>query len=353
MESLTILVVDDEPSNLAIMRDILQPHYHLLFARTGEEAEAAAALHRPAMVLLDIGLPDTDGVALCRRLKQSDPDDAMRIIFVTGYRDDAREAAGFAAGCVDYIVKPVSPPLVRARVAAHLALVRATALEASHRDAILMLGQAGHFNDTDTGTHIWRMAAYARQIALAHGWDEAAAARLELAAPMHDTGKLGVPQHILRKPARLDAEEWEAMRQHPAIGHAILSQSRAPVFQLAAEVALRHHEKWDGSGYPDGLRGDAIPESARIVALADVFDALSMRRPYKAPWETERIAAYIVDNSGKHFDPALVQVFLQIFPVLLETRDRWGRAEHSARHPPQFGERFCMAWPVDDAAAPD
>jgi putative two-component system response regulator len=327
MERLTILIVDDEPGNLAIMRAILNDHYHLLFARTGEEAEQAALRYRPAMVLLDIGLPDTDGIALCRRLKQGDPHDAMRIIFVTGYRDIEREEAGFEAGCVDYIVKPVSPSLVRARVAAHLALVRATALEESHRAAILMLGQAGHFNDNDTGTHIWRMAAYARQLASANGWDDTSARRLELAAPLHDTGKLGVPQSILQKPGPLNEEEWRIMRKHPEIGHAILCQSRAPVFQLAAEVALRHHEKWDGSGYPGRLCGYAIPESARLVALADVFDALSMRRCYKDPWPIDRINAYIVEQSGTHFDPALVQVYLATLPALLATRERWGVAE--------------------------
>jgi len=324
---LTILIVDDEPSNLAIMRSILRDHYRLVFARSGAEAEAAVRRQRPAMVLLDIGLPDTDGVALCRRLKELDPDNTMRVIFVTNYRDIEHEEAGFLAGCVDYLVKPVSPSLVRARVAAHLALVRTSALERSHHDAIQMLAHAGHYNDNDTGAHIWRMAAYARALAVASGWDREAADQLQLAAPMHDTGKLGIPHTILRKPAALDATEWAVMKTHPAIGHAILSQSPAPVFQLAAEISLRHHEKWDGSGYPDGLAGTAIPESARIVALADVFDALSMARPYKTPWTVEAIAAFIQDNSGKHFDPALVVHFFRIFQEMLALRTRWNAAD--------------------------
>jgi putative two-component system response regulator len=334
---LTILIVDDEPSNLAIMRDILRDHYRLVYARSGAEALRAVQRRRPAMVLLDIGLPDTNGIDLCRALKALDPDNAMRILFVTGYRDVEHEEAGFEAGCVDYIVKPVSPSLVRARVAAHLALVRTSALERSHRDAILMLARAGHFNDNDTGTHIWRMAAYARALALAHGWDEEEAAQLELAAPMHDTGKLGIPHTILRKPAALDEAEWAVMRRHPVIGHAILNQSGAPVFQLAAEVALRHHEKWDGSGYPDGLAGAAIPESARIVALADVFDALSMTRPYKAPWTIEAISAYVTENSGKHFDPALVDSFFKVLPTLLAIRERWRLTELEKAAAPDSG----------------
>ncbi|WP_394790471.1 two-component system response regulator [Rhodoferax sp.] len=323
----TILVVDDEPANLAIMREILEDNYKLVFARSGRETLAAVAKHRPEMVLLDVGLPDINGYDLCRQIKQLDGSNAIQVIFVTGYNDLAHEAEGFDAGAVDYIVKPVSPPIVRARVSAHLSLVRAAALEQSYREAILMLGHAGHYNDTDTGSHIWRMAAYARALAQACGWDAESALRLELAAPMHDTGKLGVPQAILRKPGPLDEQEWEIMRSHPQIGYDILRQSEAPVFQLAAEVALRHHERWDGTGYPDGLRGQEIPKSARIVALADVFDALSMRRPYKEAWPIERILDYIHAGTAAHFDPMVVHAFKDILPELLDIRKRWTEVE--------------------------
>ena len=323
----TILVVDDEPANLAIMREILEKTYVLAFARNGTEALAAVLKHRPALVLLDIGLPDIHGYELCRQIKQLDATQSVQVIFVTCYADMAHETAGFAAGAVDYITKPVSPPIVLARVAAHLSLVLLTVLEQSYRDAILMLGHAGHYNDTDTGAHIWRMAAYARVLAQACGWDVASSARLELAAPMHDTGKLGIPQSILRKPGALDESEWAVMRTHPQIGHDILGKSDAPVFQLAAEVALRHHEKWDGSGYPGGLRGQEIPKSARIVALADVFDALSMRRPYKEPWPTEKILDYIHAGVEVHFDPMVVHAFLGILPELLNIRQQWAKVE--------------------------
>jgi putative two-component system response regulator len=224
---------------------------------------------------------------------------------------------------VDYIVKPVLPQIVRARVGAHLALVNSTVLAKSYHDAILMLGHAGHYNDTDTGSHIWRMAAYARALAIACDWNVANSDRLELAAPMHDTGKLGVPQSILRKPGPLDAQEWAAMRTHPQVGFDILSKSKAPVFQLAAEVSLRHHEKWDGSGYPDGLKGKDIPQSARIVALADVFDALSMKRPYKEAWPIEQVMSHLQADAGKHFDPELVAAFNRILPEILAIQDRW------------------------------
>lgn len=323
----TVLVVDDEPANLALMENILSNSCKLVFARNGRETLAAVAKHCPALVLLDVGLPDTDGYALCQQIKEVDTSDSIQVIFVTGYTDTAHEAAGFEAGCVDYIVKPVLPQIVRARVSAHLARVRASALEQSYRDAILMLGHAGHYNDTDTGAHIWRMAAYSRALALGSGWDVESSTRLELAAPMHDTGKLGIPQTILRKPGPLEAQEWVVMRTHPKIGHDILGKSNAPVFQLAAEVALNHHEKWDGSGYPAGLRGTAIPESARIVALADVFDALSMKRPYKEPWPIGQITDHIQAGAGGHFDPTLVDVFIEILPELLVIRNRWQDTE--------------------------
>ncbi|KQP22888.1 HD domain-containing phosphohydrolase [Pseudorhodoferax sp. Leaf267] len=322
-----ILIVDDEPSNLATLRQILAPDHALVFARSGAEALAAAAKHQPSLILLDIRMPDMDGYDLCRQLKANPATHDTPVIFVTALSDVGDEAAGFAAGGVDYIVKPVSPLIVRARVRTHLSLVRATALEKSYRTAIYMLGEAGHYNDNDTGVHIWRMAAYARLLAEAHGWTKERAGMLELAAPMHDTGKVGIPHTILRKPGKLDAAEWEVMRTHPRIGHDILVKSDAPVFVLAAEIALCHHERWDGTGYPTGLAGKDIPESARIVAIADVFDALSMRRPYKEAWPLDRIMAMLHEGSGSHFDPALVAVFDTILPRILEVKNSWDQRE--------------------------
>lgn len=325
----TVLIVDDEPANLSIMQNILADSYQLVFARDGAQALAAVAKHRPALVLLDVGLPDINGYDLCRQIKQLDTMQGLQVIFVTGYTDSAHEEAGFDAGGVDYISKPVMPQIVRARVSAHLSLVRATVLEQSYRDAVLMLGQAGHYNDTDTGAHIWRMAAYARVLAQGRGWDAERCNQLELAAPMHDTGKIGIPQAILRKPGPLDAEQWVVMKTHPRIGFDILNNSAAPVFKLAAEVALRHHEKWNGDGYPDGLKGEDIPESARIVALADVFDALSMKRPYKEPWATEKTLDFIQAGAGGHFEPALVRIFCDMLPQILAIQSLWSKVQDS------------------------
>lgn len=324
----TILIVDDEPANLALMQTILADSYRLVFARNGTETLAAITKHQPDLVLLDVGLPDINGYDLCRKIKQLDTAQGLQVIFVTSFADSVHEEAGFEAGGADYISKPVLPQIVRARVSAHLSMVRATLLEQSYRDAILMLGQAGHYNDTDTGAHIWRMAAYARLLAQACGWDAERCTQLELAAPMHDTGKIGIPREILRKPGPLDAQEWVIMKTHPQIGCDILNMSAAPVFKLAAEVALRHHEKWDGSGYPGGLKGEDIPKSARIVALADVFDALSMKRPYKEPWPSAKILAYIQGGAGAHFEPELVHIFCDILPEFLDIQAVWSKVEN-------------------------
>ncbi|HWZ48453.1 MAG TPA: HD domain-containing phosphohydrolase [Herbaspirillum sp.] len=322
-----ILLVDDQPQNLAALQQVLSAEYRLVFARNGADAIATALKHIPALILLDIEMPDMDGYAVCRALKADSRTEAIPVIFVTSLGEVGDEAAGFAVGAVDYITKPFSPAIVSARVRTHLSLVRTTLLEHSYRDAIFMLGTAGHYNDVDTGMHIWRMAAYSAEIAAACGWSAEACHQLELAAPMHDTGKIGIPDAILRKPAELDAVEWGIMKTHSIIGHDILSKSEAPIFQMAAEIALCHHERFDGSGYPNGLVGEEIPESARIVALADVFDALSMQRPYKDAWSLDSIMANLHAGSGKHFEPRLVEIFVSILPRILEIKAEWEACE--------------------------
>lgn len=329
MRNSPILIVDDEPRNLAALEQILSDDYPLVFARNGAEAITAALKHAPILILLDIEMPDMNGYTVCRQLKADPRTENIPVIFVSGLAEVGDEATGFEVGAVDYIIKPVSPVIVSARVRTQLSLVRVTELEASYRAAIDMLGEAGHYNDTDTGVHIWRMAAYSRLLARAVGWDDKQAALLEMAAPMHDTGKIGIPHSILKKPGKLDAQEWVVMKTHSKIGHDILSRSRAQIFQMAADIALRHHERWDGSGYPDGLAGEAIPESARIVALADVFDALTMKRPYKEAWPIEQVIATMTESSGSHFEPRLVEVFISILPQILDVQATWASREPS------------------------
>lgn len=320
-----ILLVDDEPINLGVLEAALHGKYALLTASNGSEAIALALAQRPALVLLDINMPDMDGYTVCRLLKADPRTEAIPVIFVSSLGDSDDETAGFDAGGVDYLTKPISRPILMARVHTHLSLVRTTQLEKSHRDAIHMLGEAGHFNDTDTGVHIWRMATYAGLIAAAYGLPRELCTQIELAAPMHDTGKIGISRSILRKPGKLDPEEWEEMKTHSQIGYNILSKSDAPVFQLAAEVALYHHERWDGCGYPNQLVGAAIPVSARIVALADVFDALTMERPYKPAWPVERVVELVRACSGSHFDPDVVRAFDKVLPEILRLKGQWDR----------------------------
>ncbi|SMF97338.1 putative two-component system response regulator [Methylomagnum ishizawai] len=322
-----LLIVDDEPANLAVLRGILKDDYSLMLARSGLEALVLADKHRPSLILLDIQMPGMDGYTVCRALKANPATEAIPVIFVTTLSELGNEEAGFDAGCVDYLIKPVYAGIVRARVRTHLSLVKSTLVEKTCSAALDMLGKAGHYNDSDTGAHIWRMAAYARQLAEAVGWSKARCDLLEQAAPMHDTGKIGIPDAVLRKPGKLDAGEWAIMRTHSRIGYEILTSSDAPVFQLAAEIALRHHEQWDGSGYPDGLSGTAIPESARIVAVADVFDALTMKRPYKDAWPVEQALEALREGAGRHFDPPLVGAFEACLPRILEIKAGWDRRE--------------------------
>jgi putative two-component system response regulator len=330
MANYKLLCVDDESSNLELLRVILQDEYKLVFANCGEDAWRAAHKHQPDLILLDVLMPDIDGLALCKRLKLDEATHAIPVIFVTGLTDVVDEQAGLDAGAVDYITKPVSAPVVRSRVRTHLSLVQADELRNSQRAAVYMLGEAGHYNDSDTGVHIWRMATFARIIARELSWSTDAAELLELAAPMHDTGKIGISDAILKKPGKLDAHEWEVMKTHTRIGYDILSKSRAPLFQLAAEIALHHHERWDGSGYPDGLAGEHISEASRIVAVADVFDALSMRRPYKDAWPLAQVLDALRGSVGAHLDARAVAAFMHVLPDVLRAQEHWN---HKEDHP--------------------
>lgn len=318
-----LLLVDDEPTNLQVLRHILQADYRLLFATDGARALQVAREQRPDLVLLDIMMPHMDGYAVCRALKADAATASIPVIFITALDDSQDETAGFDVGGVDYLTKPVSPPVVRARVRTHLSLVRMDELRETRLQIVQRLGRAAEYKDNETGMHVIRMSHFAQLLALAAGCSPAWAEDLLNAAPMHDVGKIGIPDAVLRKPGPLDADEWATMRRHPEIGAEIIGEHPSGVLQLAREIALAHHEKWDGSGYPRGLAGEAIPLSARIVAIADVFDALTTRRPYKEPWPVQEAMSHIAAQAGKHFDPALVALFAPLLPQLLEIRARW------------------------------
>ena len=318
-----LLLVDDEPTNLQVLRHVLQADYRLLFATDGARALQVAREQLPQLILLDIMMPGMDGYAVCRALKADPATAGIPVIFVTALNDSQDETAGFDVGAVDYITKPVSPPVVRARVRTHLSLVRMDELRETRLQIVQRLGRAAEYKDNETGLHVIRMSHFSQLLALAAGCSPAWAEDLLNAAPMHDVGKIGIPDAVLRKPGPLDADEWATMRRHPEIGAEIIGEHPSGVLQLAREIALAHHEKWDGSGYPRGLAGEAIPLSARIVAIADVFDALTTRRPYKEPWPVQEAMNHIAAQAGKHFDPALVALFAPLLPQLLEIRARW------------------------------
>lgn len=318
-----ILLVDDEPANLQVLRNILQADYRLLIATDGHRALQIARQQHPDLVLQDIMMPGMDGYEVCRTLKQDPVTASIPLIFITALHDASDETKGFDAGAVDYITKPVSPPIVRARVRTHLSLVSATELRKTRLQIIRTLGRAAEYRDNETGMHVIRMSYFAQHLALAAGFDAAWAEDLLNAAPMHDAGKIGIPDHILLKAGPLDEAEWSIMRRHPEIGAQIIGEHDSGVLQMARTIALSHHEKWDGSGYPHGLAGEAIPMEGRIVALTDVFDALTSVRPYKKAWPVEEALAHIASQAGQHFDPRLAPLFLAIEPQLRAIREQW------------------------------
>jgi putative two-component system response regulator len=318
-----ILAVDDEPANLQLLHDILGREFRLLCAKNGERALQLAAQQRPALILLDVMMPGMDGYAVCSELKNDSATAHIPVIFVTAVCAVEDELRGFEAGAVDFVAKPVSPPIVLARVRAHLTMVRVSEIKASRLHIVQRLGRAAEYKDNETGMHVIRMSRYAHLLGLAAGLDAHAAEDLLHAAPMHDIGKIGIPDKILQKPGKLDEAEWAVMKRHSEIGADIIGEHPDRMLTMAREIALTHHEKYDGSGYPRGLVGEQIPLYGRIVAIADVFDALTSVRPYKPAWTFDQAFAYLLEQRGRHFDPALVDLFVERLPEIETICRRW------------------------------
>ena len=318
-----ILIVDDEPANLKVMREVLGNQYRMSFAKSGAVALALLEKEQPKLILLDIMMPDMNGFEVCEILKSTPALSHIPIIFVTALGDESDEFKGFELGAVDYITKPISPAIVRARVKTHLSLVQAEQLKQAHVDLVHRLGRAAEYKDTDTGEHIARMSQYSKLLALEFGMGEQQAELLRQAAPMHDVGKIGIPDAILLKPGRLTPDEFDHMKQHAAIGAQILANSSSPLLQLAHKLAIEHHEKWDGSGYPNGLKGEHISVEGRIVAIADVFDALTSKRPYKEAWGVEEALEHMQAQAGKHFDPHLINLFVNKLDAIIAIKNAY------------------------------
>jgi len=335
-----VLVVDDTPENIhvlsGVLSGVLRPDYQVKAALNGERAlQIAVREPRPDIILLDIMMPGIDGYEVCRRLKADPHTRGIPVIFVTAKAEIEDEAKGLDLGAADYITKPISPPIVRARVRTQLALYdqnrqlehkvreRTRELLATRLEIIRRLGRAAEYKDNETGLHVIRMSHYSRLIAEALDVSESWVELIFNASPMHDIGKIGIPDHILLKPGKLNAEEWVLMRQHPLYGAEIIGQHSSELMQVSREIALSHHERWDGSGYPYAIEGDAIPLAGRIVAIADVFDALTTVRPYKRAWPVEDAVGLIEREAGKHFDPRLVLLFKQKMPQILKIKEQY------------------------------
>lgn len=319
----TVLIVDDEPTNLKVLKQVLQHDYRLSFAKNGADALELAARELPDLILLDVMMPEMTGFEVCQTLKAQISTQLIPVIFVTALKDEVDETRGFECGAVDYITKPITPAIVRARVRTHLSLVHAEELKKTHLQLIQRLGRAAEYKDNETGMHVMRMSHTSKILALALGFNEDYADKLLQAAPMHDIGKIGIPDHILLKPGRLDDDEMRTMQQHPLIGAEILANTNSELIQLAHSVALCHHEKWDGTGYPAQLKGEEIPIEGRIVAVADVFDALTNKRPYKEAWTVEKTMELFHEQSGKHFDPQVVDALVRELDNVMQTVAQW------------------------------
>ncbi|WP_374258887.1 HD domain-containing phosphohydrolase [Aquabacterium sp.] len=319
----TILVADDSPQNIELLSHILSSEYRIKVATSGEKAlKIVYSDEPPDLILLDIMMPDISGHEVCQRIKSNPDRRRIPIIFVTAMSTVEDESLGLSLGAVDYITKPISPALVQARVRTHLALYdqsrelermvaqRTGELVASRQQLIRRLGRAAEYKDNATGNHVVRMAHVTRLVAQEAGLGPEAVQLLFQTAPMHDVGKIGIPDSILLKPGPLTADEMKVVRQHPQIGAEIIGKHDNELLSMARTIALTHHERWDGTGYPQGLQGEQIPLPGRIVAIADVFDALVSRRPYKEPFSAEQAIAIMVEERGKAFDPALIDAFL-------------------------------------------
>ena len=332
----TILVVDDVVENIDILTTILDGIYRIKVATNGKLAlKIARSSSRPDLILLDIEMPEMDGYQVCRQLKAQAETADIPIIFLTAKSENHDESLGLKLGAVDYIAKPIRPSIVIQRIQTHLTLYkqnrhldlivkeRTAELHETQLNIINCLARAGEYKDNETGSHVIRMSYYSQLIALAYGMDDEEAEQLRQVAPMHDIGKIGIPDNIMLKPGKLDAKEWEIMTAHPQIGAKLIGEHQCKVLENAKIVALTHHEKWDGSGYPRGLSGEDIPLFGRIVAIADVFDALTTNRPYKDAWPIERAIAEIERGSGRHFDPALLPAFRKALPEMSKVMKKY------------------------------
>lgn len=320
----TILIVDDTKENIDVLSGLLIDDYSIKFALDGKMALKIAEKFHPDLILLDIMMPNMDGYETCKRLKDNFLTADIPVIFVTAKVSIEDEKKGFEVGAVDYISKPIQPMTVQSRIKTHLEIGnrekhlqrlvddKVKLLNQMNYDIIDILGRASDYKDTETGEHIQRTQEYSYLLAKAYGLSEEKSQLIKKATPMHDIGKIGVPDGILQKNGKLTSEEWQYITKHPKMGYDIIGDQNSDLLKVAKKIALEHHEKWNGTGYPRGLKGKEISLEGRIVSIVDVFDALTSKRPYKDAWPLERAFELIKNESGEHFDPTLARIFLNL-----------------------------------------
>ena len=336
VNSKTILVVDDVQSNIDVLKGILGDHYAVRVATSGRLAlKVSFSANPPDLILLDVMMPEMDGYEVCRLLKEDERTQKIPVIFVTAKSEVKDEIHGLSLGAVDYLAKPVSAPIVLARVKTHLALydrsshleglvqertanlqIKSHELEETRLEIIRCLGRAAEYRDNETGFHVVRMSSYVKLLAVKSGLTEFEAEQFMFAAMMHDTGKIGVPDQVLLKPGKLTSEEFDIIKTHPQIGAFIIGEHNTELLKLAREIALTHHEKWNGKGYPNGLKGEEIPIGGRLTAIADIFDALTSVRPYKKAWSVDDALDLLQKEIGEALDPKLAPLFIELRPEI-------------------------------------
>lgn len=339
-----VMVVDDHQANVTLLEKMLRSRGYTAVEGYTDPGAAVARYSewRPDLVLLDLNMPGMDGFAVMKALAELEPDSYPPVLVVTAQDEGSIRLRALQAGARDFLNKPFDidealarvTNLLEVRLLHNTVLRQNEALEAKVRErtrelnesrleVIRRLGRAAEYRDNETGFHILRMSHYAAALATAIGMSAHEVEMLLNASPMHDIGKIGIPDRILLKPGKLDRDEWQIMQTHSAIGYEILSGHDSDLMQLAAQIAITHHEKWDGSGYPNSLSGNEIPLPGRIVAICDVFDALTTARPYKLAWSIERTLEFMKEQRESHFDPELIDHFFGLLPEVLAIRERY------------------------------
>ncbi len=350
-----ILIVDDEASNVLLLQRILDMADYKQVKSTQDPRQVVEIFHQQAfdLVLLDLNMPYMDGYDVMQQLQAEAGDNMPMILMLTAQHAQEYRQRALDNGALDYVTKPFNARelLSRIRNLVDVKLARnfihqqkellkkevaqrtyeleqrTAELHETRLQVVRRLGRAAEYRDNETGLHIVRMSKMAALLGKAAGMNEYDCDLLLNAAPMHDIGKLGIPDHILLKPGKFDAEEWAIMQTHAQIGADILSGDDSELLRMAEEIALSHHEKWNGKGYPNGLAGENIPLTGRLCALSDVFDALTSVRPYKKAWTVEKAVDLIKEESGKHFDPRLVELFIKLLPEMVAIKEQYAEPE--------------------------